>query len=66
MKLKYFQSIDIPDNQPELYKVMSQLESLLQVEHGIDGKLSNGNLVSNDDKLKLEALWKWMQEQTKP
>lgn len=67
--LKYFQSVNVEDT--KTHEAMSQLETILQSEHGIDGKhpLASGGqhgFMSAEDKQKLDAIWLWIQSQSNP
>jgi len=58
MKLRYFRSVEIPD---ELEDVFKALEDILQQEHGIDGahriaSASQAGMMSAEDKIKLDKL----------
>jgi hypothetical protein len=57
-KLKYFNSVKVPEN---LLEVFQALEDILQQEHGVDGghrlaSTTQAGMISADDKKKLDSL----------
>lgn len=65
-KMKYFTSVNLPDNK-DTHQTFSDIEDLLQQEHGIDGRHpvateSQAGFISHIDIQKLNRIFEWFQK----